>query len=52
MQTVERGDTGKLAAALRLMNTEERHYKGMLAAADRLAGELESAQATRNSIRS
>jgi dimethylamine monooxygenase subunit A len=40
-QTVARGDAGKLAAALRQMNEDERRYKGMVAAADRLAGELE-----------
>jgi dimethylamine monooxygenase subunit A len=42
-QTVARGEAVKLASALRLMNVEERRYKGMLAAADRLADELEKA---------
>ncbi len=42
-QTVERGDGKKLASVLRLMNQEERHYKGMLQAADRLANELDAA---------
>ena len=41
-QTVARGDALKLASALRQMNEEERRYKGMLAAADRLANELEN----------
>jgi dimethylamine monooxygenase subunit A len=43
MQTVARGDAQKLASALRLMNEDERLYKGMLQAADRLADELENA---------
>ena len=42
-QTVARGDALKLASALRQMNGDERRYKGMLAAADRLADELEKA---------
>jgi dimethylamine monooxygenase subunit A len=42
-QTVARGDAQKLASALRLMNEDERRYKGMLQAADRLADELENA---------
>ncbi len=42
-QTVARGDALKLAAALRQMNEDERRYKGMLQAADRLADELEKA---------
>lgn len=42
-ETVMRGDGAKLASALRLMSNEERRYKGMLQVADRLAGELESA---------
>jgi dimethylamine monooxygenase subunit A len=42
-QTVARGDAQKLASALRLMNDDERRYKGMLQAADRLADELENA---------
>jgi dimethylamine monooxygenase subunit A len=42
-QTVARGDAGRLAAALRHMNEEERHYKGMHLAADLLIDELERA---------
>ena len=42
-QTVARGDAGKLAAALRLMNGDERHYKGLTETADLLAAELETA---------
>lgn len=41
-ETVARGDALKLASALRLMNEDERRYKGMLQAADRLADELEA----------
>jgi dimethylamine monooxygenase subunit A len=41
-QTLARGDAAKLASALRGMNEEERRYKGMLLAADRLAAELEN----------
>jgi dimethylamine monooxygenase subunit A len=42
-QTVARGDALILASVLRQMNQEERRYKGMLKAADRLADELETA---------
>lgn len=43
-ETVIRGDGSKLASALRLMTDDERHYKGMLGVADRLADELDQAQ--------
>ena len=45
VETVKRGDAKKLADALRLMNEDERRYKGMLDAADHLISELEAAQA-------
>lgn len=42
-ETLARGDGPTLASALRLMTAEERHYKGMLDVADRLAEELDVA---------